>query len=150
MKTCPIPPPWPLSKGQASPTVWAGECVRLAATAEVSRDHVGVPSHDVGYVVGNHLSELEHHDPVADAQHKPHVVVDQQRRLPLVGKLAQPCSELLALVRVKPGSRLIETHKSRAARQRACDADKLALPLRQLARLRLCLWAPRRSGSRAR
>src|SRR6185312_17371144 len=57
-------------------------------TAEVGTDHPRVVANDVGGAAGDHLAELQHDHLVADPEHEPHVVVDQQHRLPVVGETA--------------------------------------------------------------
>ena len=107
------------------------------AAAEVCGDHALVLSDDLGRAVGDHAAELEHDHPVADAEHEPHVVVDQQRRLARVGEGAQRETEFLALARVESGGGLVEAQQPRPAGERAGDAHELALSLRELVGHRL-------------
>ena len=62
------------------------------------------------------LAELEHEDVVADAEHEPHVVVDEQHRRPASTICAQLPAERLALGGVEPGRRLVEAARAAAAR----------------------------------
>ena len=76
---------------------------------------------------GYHLAELEHDHAVADAQHHPHVVFDQQHRLTPVGQAAQPSAEFLALPRIQARGGLVQAQQPGFRGQRAGDADQLAL-----------------------
>ncbi len=86
---------------------------------------------------GDRLSELEHHDLVADAEHEAHVVVDQQHRQAGVGDRPQLATELGALLGVEAGGRLVEAEHLGIAAVGARDPDQLALALGELARHRL-------------
>ena len=64
-------------------------------------------------------------------------MVDQQRRRARVGDLPEPLAEILALVRVEAGRRLVQAEEPRLHRDRPGHADELALPLGQLGGHRL-------------
>ena len=76
---------------------------KLVAASEVGGDDPRAAAHILRRTVGDHASELQHHHAVADIQHEPHVVVDQQRGLPLVGQSAQAPAEVLTLPGVEAG-----------------------------------------------
>src|SRR6476659_5081293 len=82
---------------------------------------------------GDRSSEVEDHQVVADAQHEPHVVVDEEHGHAMrlrQGPKATP--ELEALLGVEPGSWLIEQDEPRLPSEGAADPDELALAERDL------------------
>ncbi len=101
---------------------------------EIGGDHVRIEAHLGGRAGGDHLAELDHDDPVADAEHEAHVVVDEQGRRATVDDLAQLTTEHHRLVGVEAGGRLVEAQQLGAGGQRSGDGDELALALGQLAR----------------
>src|SRR5690349_16896665 len=89
----------------------AGPAAAGYAVAEVGGDDARVLAHDVRQAFGDHLAELEHDHAVADAQHQPHVVLDQQHRLALIGQGAQPGAEFGAFPRVQAGGGLVQAQQ---------------------------------------
>src|SRR6185437_9007482 len=78
---------------------------------------------------GDLPAEIEHHDLVAGAEHKTHVVVDEEDAHPVLGrKLAQTTTELDALVGVQSRRGLLQHDEAGAEGERPADADELALP----------------------
>ena len=108
-----------------------GPCFRsgglVCAGTEIGGDDAGIASHLPRRVVGDDVPELQHDHPVADAQHEPHVVLDQQHGLPLIGQRAQALAKLRALRRVQAGGGLIQAQQARPGGERAGDSDQLAL-----------------------
>ena len=101
---------------------------------EVGGDHVRVDAHLGGRAGGDHLAEFDDDDPVADAEHEAHVVVDQQGRRASVDDPAQLTPEDHRLVGVESRGRLVEAQQLGARGQRPGDGHQLALALGQLAR----------------
>src|SRR4029077_7601918 len=106
---------------------WRGRTLGGGAS-EVRGDDALILAHDLGRAVGDHATELEHDHAVADTQHQPHVVVDQQRRLTAIRELTQGTAELLALPGVEPGRGLIQAQQTRFSCQGARHSDQLARP----------------------
>ena len=74
---------------------------------------------------------------VRDAEHQPHVVVDQEDGRAIVDDGAEVATELGRLVHVETRRRLVETQQLRAGGERSGDGDQLALALGELGRRRL-------------
>ena len=122
----------PLEREDGQPCSASVSCdAALPRYAAMTR---GVAADDVRRAARDDLAELEHDDLVADPEHEAHVVVDEQHRLAGVDEAPEPAAELLALVRVEPGRRLVEAHDARLRDERARDADELALALRERVR----------------
>ena len=94
-------------------------------TAGFSRTSVGRAGRD-------HLTEVEHDDPIAGRHDEPDVVLDEQHTHgAVVGEAADQRRQLLALGLVEAGGRLVEHDDRRARRHRAGDADEPPAPVRQ-------------------
>ena len=114
--------PFELSTG---PPPSANVSVSFAAEPEVGGDHLGVGAHVARRADRDHLAELEHDDAIADPEHEPHVVIDQQDRRAAIHDLAQVSAEPDRLPGVEPGGRLVEAQqlgpcRQRGRRRRAC------------------------------
>ena len=87
-----------------------------------------------GRALGDLLAVVEHRDPVADAHHDPHVVLDQQDRDPEVA--ADPADQVGHLARldgVHPGRRLVEQEQPGVAGERAGDLEPSLIAVREVA-----------------
>ena len=81
-------------------------------------------------------AEVEDDDPVADAHHEVHVVLDDEdRHAPVVGEPADDPRQLDALDRAQPGRRLVEQEHARMHCDRAGDRQQTSLAVRQVADL---------------
>ena len=85
--------------------------------------------------VGNDAPGLQHDDAVGKAQRFQHVVRDHHRgQAQLVVQAPVVLGQAVARQRVERGERLVHENDVRPGRQRARDADALALAARQLVR----------------
>ena len=75
------------------------------------------------------LPEVEHVDVVARTHHEAHVVLDEQDAEAVGRELAQQRAELVGLVLVEPGRRLVEQQHPRLARERARHLDQPRVPV---------------------
>jgi hypothetical protein len=74
-------------------------------------------------------------DPLGDAHHDLHVVLDQEdRQAEVVAELAHEVGELVGLLRVHAGGRLVEQQQRRVRRQRAGDLDAALVAVGEVAR----------------
>jgi hypothetical protein len=83
----------------------------------------------------DHSPEVDHYDAVADTQHQPHVMVDEQDTDTVAGQRAQAAAERQALVGVQSGGGLVHEDQTRALSQRAGHPDELALPVGEFPRV---------------
>ena len=105
-----------------------------SALAEVGRDDGRVGA-DLGRRAGRDLTaEVEHGDPVADAHHEGHVVLDHEdAEPPLLRQPANDRRELGRLGCAEPGRRLVEQQDRRRDGDRARDRDEAPAPVREVA-----------------
>ena len=89
---------------------------------------------DLGAVtVGDHLSEVEDVDRIADVEDECDVVVDQKDAGAVGADVADAFAEPFALGGVQAGGGLVEQDDLRVRRTRACNGRELALALAQVA-----------------
>ena len=82
--------------------------------------------------VGNQPTEVEHRDPVRDAHHHAHVVLDQDdRNAQRVPDLQDRLGRATGLLGVHPGNRLIEQEQVWLGAERPGDLDALLIAVRQ-------------------
>ena len=67
-----------------------------------------------GVAFGDLLAEVEHGDPVGDAHHQLHDVLDQEDRDPAAAEAEDPLAELADLLGVHARGRLVEQQELRA------------------------------------
>ena len=90
------------------------------------------------WAVGDLAAVVEHHDPVGDVHHHPHVVLDQRdRRAELVVDVEDEAAHVLLLLDIHSRHRLVEQQQLRLHRQRAAELDPLLQPVGQPADRRL-------------
>src|SRR5204862_62122 len=80
---------------------------------------------DFGWrALGDDLAVVEHGDPITDAHHDPHVVLDEQDRQALFGtQLADEVGHLACLAVVHAGGRLVEQQELRPGGQGPGDRE---------------------------
>ena len=92
--------------------------------AQVGLDDARVGAHLGGLALGDLLAVVEHGDVLGDAHDDLHVVLDQHDRdAALVAQLVHELRELVGLLRVHAGRRLVEQQQLRVGGQRAGDLD---------------------------
>ena len=69
------------------------------------------------------LAEIHHHEPVGQAHHEIHVVLDQEHGHPFAFELAQQRGELLLLEKAQTCGRLVQQQQRRIGRERTRDLD---------------------------
>ena len=90
--------------------------------AQVRLDDARVGPHVGGRALGDLLAVVEHGDVLGDAHDDLHVVLDQHDRdAALVAQLAHERGELIGLLRVHAGRRLVEQQQLRVRGQRPGD-----------------------------
>ena len=117
---------------------------------QVGGDDLRVLADLGGQPVGDLAAELEHHDPVGDAHHQPHVVLDQQHRVAVVADLADQVHQRGLLARVEPGGRLVEAQQLGLGGQRAGDLQPPLVAVGQVLGLLLAAVARCRRTAAAR
>jgi hypothetical protein len=80
------------------------------------------------------VAEVKHRDPVADAHHELHVVVDQQDGQPVLVEAFDQLANTLLLGRVHARRRLVEDEKPGLERECAGDLQPALVAVRQRAR----------------
>ena len=108
-------------------------------TADISAPVYGMPRVRVELLVGGELddlAEVHHRDPVAHVPHDRQVVRDEdQRQAQVALQLAQQVEDLRLDRDVERRDRLVGHDHLRLERERAGDADALALAARELVRI---------------
>src|SRR6478609_7218690 len=99
---------------------------------QVGGDNRGVVA-DLGrQTFGDLLAELQYHDPVGHPHHQPHVVLDQQHRVPVRPDLADQILQRGLLGRVEPGGRLVQAQQFRFGGQRPGDLQPALVAVGQI------------------
>ncbi len=97
--------------------------------AEIGSDHVGMARDLVGRALGDLAAEVEHRNPLRNARHQGHVVLDEHHGGSLAVELLDHGRERIGLLRVKAGRRLVEQKQARLGRERAGDFEQALLAI---------------------
>src|SRR5262245_28045623 len=76
--------------------------------SQVGCDDGGVALHLRGNTLGDLLAVIEHGNPVAQAHHEPHVVLDEKQRLAVGADALKQALQIRGFRRVHPGGGLVE------------------------------------------
>ena len=107
----------------------------MAAGAEVGLDHLLVLLHLGGRALGDLLAVVEHGEPVAQAHHQLHVVLDQQDGAAVLADLVDQLAQHQLLARVHAGGGFVERDQLGVGRQCARDLEPALVAVAECSRL---------------
>src|SRR4051812_17069803 len=106
----------------------------LVRHAEIRVEHALVALHLLRPPVRDLAPVFQHHDPVRQIHHHPHVVLDERDRgAELLVHVEDEAAHVLLLLQVHAGHRLVEGEEGRLHGERAAEFDALLQAVRKLA-----------------
>jgi hypothetical protein len=105
----------------------------FSGVAQVGRLHLVVGAHGLRRVAGDHAAVDHHRDAVGDAEHRVHVVLDQQDRVAGLQLAAAVRQHALGLLGAHAGQRLVEQQHLGLGGQAHGDLELAPLAVRQRA-----------------